>query len=99
MRKDKKQIIGEDMTDEAIKFFLNAEPADQMPAPLHKLLRAYHSLRLHDFERFLTFFKAEGLPFDTRDAQGKDFVGLVADQRMAKPYIEVFEEAKATTHA
>lgn len=96
MRKDKKQIIGEDMTDEAIKVFLNAEPADHTPAPLHKILRAYHSLRLHDFKRFLTFFKAAGFPLDSKNAQGKDFIGLVIDQRMAKPYIEAFEAAKAT---
>ncbi len=95
MRKDKKQIIGEDMTDEAIKVFLNAEPADQTPAPLHKLLRAYHSLRLHDFQRFLTFFKAEGLPLTIKNSAGQGFAELIADQRMAKPYITAFEQAKA----
>lgn len=95
MRKDKKQIIGEEMTDEAIKLFLNAEPADQTPAPLHKLLRAYHSLRLHDFERFLIFFKAEGLPLTITNKEGQDFAKLVADQRMAKPYITAFEQAKS----
>lgn len=96
MRKDKKQIIGEPMTDEAIKFFLNAEPVDTTPAPLHKLLRAYHSLRIEDFERFLNFFKEQGLSLDSQNAEGKNFAQLIADHRLAKPYIKAFEEAKVS---
>lgn len=94
MRKDKKQIIGEPMTDEQIKLFLNVEPADDTPAPLHKLIRAYHSLRIEDFERFLVFFKQQGFPLDSHNKEGKNFVSLIADHRFAKPYIEAFETAK-----
>ena len=96
MRKDKKQIIGEPMTDEQIKVFLNAEPASNDSAPLHKLMRAYHSLRIEDFERFLKFFKQQGLPLDCQDEQGKNFADLIADQRLAKPYIHAFEKAKTS---
>lgn len=96
MRKDKKQIIGEAMTDEAIKFFLNAEPADATPAPLHKLLRAYHSLRIEDFERFLNFFKEQGLPLDIQNVEGKNFAELITDHRLAKPYINAFVAAKVS---
>lgn len=31
MRKDKKQIIGEEISDESIKLFLGVEPADDTP--------------------------------------------------------------------
>lgn len=93
MRKDKKQIIGEDMTDEAIKFFLNAEPMDDTPAPLHKLLRAYHSLRIDDFARFIVFFKEQGLDLNSQNSTGENFAKIIANQRMAEPYIKVFEEA------
>lgn len=97
MRKDKKQIIGEPMTDEQIKLFLNVEPADDsLPAPLHKLIRAYHSLRIEDFERFLVFFKQQGFPLDAKNKEGKDFVSLIIDQQFAKPYIEAFETAQTT---
>lgn len=91
MRKDKKQVIGEPMTDEQIKVFLNAEPADNTPAPLHKLIRAYRSLRIEDFERFLNFFKAQDLPLDCRNEQGQDFAQLIADQRLAEPYLAAFK--------
>ncbi len=94
MRKDKKQIIGEEISDESIKLFLGVEPADDTPPSLHKLIKAYHGLRIDDFERFLTFFREAGYDLDARDAKGNDFVALVADQRQAVPYIEALQAAK-----
>ncbi|PXB86505.1 hypothetical protein C0044_34370, partial [Pseudomonas aeruginosa] len=46
MRKDKKQIIGEEISDESIKLFLGVEPADDTPPSLHKLIKAYRGLAL-----------------------------------------------------
>lgn len=89
MRKDKKQIIGEEISDESIKLFLGVEPADDTPPSLHKLIKAYRGLRIDDFERFLTFFREAGYDLDARD-----FVALVADQRQAAPYIEALQAAK-----
>ncbi len=77
MRKDKKQIIGEEISDESIKLFLGVEPADDTPPSLHKLIKAYRGLRIDDFERFLTFFREAGYDLDARDAKGNDFVALV----------------------
>lgn len=94
MRKDKKQVIGEDMSDDAIKLFLDFEPADQIPPSLHKLIKAYRGLRIDDFERFIGFFLAAGYDLEARDAEGRDFLALVADQRPAQPYIEVVKAAK-----
>lgn len=91
MHKDKKQIIGEPMSDEQIKAFLSVEPADNTSAPLHKLIRAYHSLRIEDFERFLVFFKEQGLAFDCCNEQGEIFSQIIANQRLAKPYLEAFK--------
>ena len=91
MRKDKKQIIGEPMTDEQVKAFLSAEPADNTPAPLHKLLRAYQSLRIEDFERFLSFFKEQGFAFDCCNEKGENFSQIIVDQRLAEPYLEAFK--------
>ena len=95
MRKDKKQVIGEDISDDAIKVFLNVEPADeQTPPSLHKLLRAYQSLRVGDFERFVGFFQEAGYDLAARDARGLDFVDHVADHRQAEPYIEIVKAAR-----
>lgn len=93
MRKDKKQVIGEEISDDMIKVYLAAEPADATPPALHKLIKAYRGLRVDDFERFVGFFSAAGLPLDSRDAAGKDFIELIEDQRQAEPYIEVVRAA------
>ena len=94
MRKDKKQVIGEEVSDEAIKLFLEPEPADETPASLHKLIKAYRGLRVDDFERFLGFFVEAGLDLNAKDAKGQDFVALIADQRLAEPYIELIKAAR-----
>ena len=88
MRKDKKQVIGEEITDEAIKLFLEPEPADDTPPSLHKLIKAYRGLRVDDFGRFLTFFVEAGYDLDSKDSKGRTFVELIADQHQAEPYIE-----------
>lgn len=94
MRKDKKQVIGEEIGDEPIKLFLDVEPVDETPPALHKLIKAYRGLRIDDFERFLGFFVAAGYDVNAQDAQGKDFVALIQDQRNAQPYIELIQAAQ-----
>lgn len=94
MRKDKKQVIGEEMSDDAIRLFLDVEPADATPPSLHKLIKAYRSLRIDDFERFLTFFKAAGHDLDAKDSKGQDFIALIQDQRLAEPYVEAVRAAR-----
>lgn len=95
MRKDKKQVIGEEISDDSIRLFLGVEPADDTPPSLHKLVKAYRSLRIDDFEKFLTFFKDAGYDLDAKDARGNDFIALIQDQRLAEPYIEAVKAAKA----
>lgn len=95
MRKDKKQVIGEEISDDSIRLFLDVEPADDTPPSLHKLVKAYRGLRIDDFERFLGFFKEAGYDLEARDAKGNDFIALIQDQRQAEPYIEAVKAAKA----
>ncbi|MGY4535019.1 hypothetical protein ACVW0Y_004172 [Pseudomonas sp. TE3786] len=94
MRKDKKQVIGEEIGDEPIKLFLTVEPADDTPPSLHKLVKAYRGLRIDDFERFLAFFVEAGFDLNAVDAKGHDFVALIQDQRLAEPYIEAIKAAR-----
>ncbi|QQZ41179.1 PA4642 family protein [Pseudomonas sp. SK3(2021)] len=93
MRKDKKQVIGDEIGDAQIKLFLDFEPADATSPSLHKLIKAYRGLRIDDFERFLVFFVEAGYDLDGKDEHGKDFVALVQDQRNAADYIELIEKA------
>ena len=94
MRKDKKQVIGDEIGDEQIKLFLDFEPVDATSPSLHKLIKAYRGLRIDDFERFLGFFVEAGYDVDGKDEQGKTFVDLIADQRNAPEYIELIEKSR-----
>ncbi|MCY1267916.1 hypothetical protein D9M68_385210 [compost metagenome] len=94
MRKDKKQVIGEEIGDEAIKLFLDVEPADDTPPSLHKLVKAYRGLRIDDFERFVRFFVEAGYDLGAKNAKGQDFIDLIQGQRQAEPYIEVVRAAR-----
>jgi hypothetical protein len=94
MRKDKKQVIGEEIGDEPIKLFLGVEPVDATPPSLHKLVKAYRGLRIDDFERFIGFFVAAGYDLNAKDAQGNDFIALINDQRFAESYIEIINTAR-----
>ncbi len=95
MRKDKQQVIGEAISDEAVKLFLAVEPADDTPPSLHKLIKAYRGLRADDFVRFLDFFREAGFDVGARNARGEDFIALVQDQRQAAPYIEAVRAVQA----
>ncbi|MHB0817063.1 PA4642 family protein [Stutzerimonas stutzeri] len=94
MRKDKQKVVGEEITDESIKLFLEPEPADDTPPSLHKLIKAYRGLRIDDFERFIGFFTEAGYDLQAQDAEGRDIVALIGDQRQAAPYIEVIRAAR-----
>lgn len=94
MRKDKKQVIGDEIGDEQIKLFLDFEPMDATSPSLHKLIKAYRGLRVDDFERFLGFFREAGYDLDGRDEQGRTFVELIKDQRNAQDYRELIEKTR-----
>lgn len=94
MRKDKKQIIGDEIGDEQIKLFLDFEPFDATSPSLHKLIKAYRGLRIDDFERFLTFFREAGLDVDGKDEHGNTFVDLIKDQRNAEDYVALIEQTR-----
>lgn len=95
MRKDKKQVIGDEIGDAQIKLFLDFEPVDATSPSLHKLIKAYRGLRVDDFERFLGFFKEAGYELDGQDEQGNDFIALIKDQRNAEEYIGLIEKARS----
>jgi len=94
MRKDKKQVIGDEISDDYIKSFLQFEPADATSPSQHKLIKAYRGLRIDDFERFVGFFVEAGLDLDGKDEHGKTFVEVIADQRNAPEYIEIIDKAR-----
>lgn len=94
MRKDKKQVIGDEIGDAQIKLFLDFEPVDATSPSLHKLIKAYRGLRIDDFERFVGFFVEAGYDLAGKDEHGNDFIALTQDQRNAPEYIEIIKKAR-----
>ncbi|MFZ2290777.1 MAG: PA4642 family protein [Halopseudomonas yangmingensis] len=95
MRKDKKKVIGEEISDEQVAVFLQARPVDDQPVDLFILTRAYRGLRAHDFERFLAMFKAAGHDLNQTDAQGRSFLQQLREHSLAEDYIAALEAAGA----
>ena len=88
MRKDKKKVVGEPMTDEQIKVFLGFRPQGDEPVDHYMLARAYRSLRAHDFMRFLGLFQAAGHDVNGRDTQGRTLLQTISQHEQAEDYVE-----------
>jgi len=92
-RKDKKPIIGEPMTDEQVRAFLHTLPETGMNPDYHTLLRAYRSLRAQDFERFLTFFVAEGRDLNALGPDGTSILATISAHQQAAEYTDILIRA------
>ncbi len=93
MRKDKKKIIGEAMTDAQVQAFLVAKPPAGVDADFHALERAYRGLRAHDFERFLVFFAAAGRNVQATDSQHRTLAMLIAGHANSEDYVAALSAA------
>jgi len=93
MRKDKVKIIGEEISDERIKSFLDLEPADNTPSSLYKLLKAYRGLRSDDFARFVNFFTQQGFDLLAKDQNGNDFISIISNHKNAASYLAAVQRA------
>ncbi|MDF1630362.1 MAG: PA4642 family protein [Alcanivoracaceae bacterium] len=90
-RKDKKQIIGEPMTDEQIRAFLHGSRENGLDEDHHALLRAYRSLRSEDFSRFVTFFLTDGRNINATDPAGKTALSIISSHQQSADYAETLK--------
>lgn len=96
VRKDKKKVIGEPMTDEQIASFLDTRPQGDESLELHLLTRAYRGLRVEDFARFVPMFQAAGYDLAAAvDRQGKSFLSELREHAQAADYVAILEQAGA----
>ncbi|MCC1496434.1 PA4642 family protein [Alcanivorax sp. 1008] len=91
-RKDKKQIIGEPMTDEQIRAFLHGSREAGLDEDHHALLRAYRSLRSEDFGRFVAFFLADGRNVNAPDTTGRTVLSIISCHQQSADYAEVLKQ-------
>ena len=95
MKKDKKQVIGEELTDEQIKSNLFAEPFGEGSIDFQLLMRGYRSLREDDFVRFVTFFVAEGRDVNARDEKNRTLLEIINTHRHGQVYREALKKLGA----
>lgn len=88
LKKDKKKVIGEDMTDAQIAHFINYSPASPNDeTDFLTIQSAYRGLRLHDFERFLTGFVARGGNLEAKDRHGQTMLEHIATHAKGADYL------------
>lgn len=96
VRKDKKKVVGEPMSDEQVAVFLNFRPRDPGESvDLYMLTRAYRGLRAHDFARFLEMFLAAGHDINAIDADGRTMLKILREHAQAEEYVEALVAAGA----
>ena len=95
MRKDKKKVVGEPMTDEQVAVFLGFRPQGDEPVDHYMLSRAYRSLRAHDFARFLSMFQAAGHDVNAPDSQGRSILQVISQHEQSEEYVAALLEAGA----
>ncbi len=95
MRKDKKKVVGEPMTDEQVAVFLGFRPQGDESVDHYLLARAYRSLRAHDFVRFLSMFQAAGHDVNAQDAKGRTLMQIISEHEQAEEYVAALLEAGA----
>lgn len=91
LKKDKEKVVDEVWTQDRVKDFLNVQPAQDMKADFHVLLKAYQSMRLENFEEFIGFFVAEGRDINSTDPQGQTLLSIVKQHRTSGDYLAVLE--------
>lgn len=97
---EKPKVIGEEWSDERVRSFLAITPYDASEnADYHVLLKAYHAMRAEDFQRFISFFVAEGRDLNAVNGQGETILDLIAGHRRSEAYAEALVQAGAVTAA
>lgn len=92
-RKDKKKVVGEPMTDEQIKVFLDFPSEEGENLDFHVLMKAYRALRAEDFERFVAFFQQQGRDVNATDPQGRTLLEAIRDHGKSEEYRVILERA------
>ena len=88
-RKDKRKVVGEEMTDAQIALFMQGSAPRGIDSDYFLLERAYRSLRAHDFARFITLFGAAGRRIDAHNPEGKTLAEIIAGHRKGQPYLDI----------
>ncbi|MEL0048544.1 MAG: PA4642 family protein [Gammaproteobacteria bacterium] len=91
MRPDKVKVIDEVWDDERINSFLTKEPLGAEPEDFSRLLHAYRSMRLNDFQIFLERFKAQGGDVHATNTAGETLSDIVKEHRQSADFLALLQ--------
>jgi hypothetical protein len=89
LKKDKAKVLDEVWTEQRVKDFLAVQPAEDVEADFHVLLKAYQSMRLENFEEFITLFVAEGRNINATNPRGETALSIIRQHKKATEYVEI----------
>lgn len=99
VRPDKQKVIDEVWTDGRVKEFLGTITPSQTGEEFSGdhdffvLLRAYHAMRVEDFEKFLEYFKQEGGNLLATNGHDQTVRTFISSHRKAGPFIAAIDAA------
>lgn len=93
LKKDKEKVIDPVWGEERIREFLALEPPAGENEDFHRLLKAYQSMRLEDFDTFVSIFKSEGGDLSATSQSGKSIIDEISAHRHGQPYIDCISNA------
>ena len=89
LKKDKAKVLDEVWTEQRVKDFLAVQPAADVEADFHVLLKAYQSMRLENFEEFVTLFVADCRNINATNPQGETALAIIQQHKKATDYVTV----------
>ncbi len=92
MRPDKAKVVDEVWDDARIESFLDKGAMGVEDAEFSQLLHAYRSMRVDDFQRFISKFKARGGRVDAADRQGRTLAQVIAKHSKAAAFIDILQQ-------
>jgi hypothetical protein len=95
LKKDKEKVLDEVWTEQRVKDFLLIQPAEDMEADFHVLLKAYQSMRLENFEEFIGFFVAEKRSLNATNPKGETVLSIIKQHPSSTDYAQALESQGA----
>jgi hypothetical protein len=97
MRKDKEKVVDEVWTDARVKGFLNVRPHDEVEEDFHMLLKAYQSMRVEDFAKFIAYFLKDGRSLNSTNPGGESVLKIIGEHRKSGAYADILRKAGASS--
>jgi hypothetical protein len=95
MKKDKQQVVGEELDEIKVRRFLDMQPQQDENADFHILTKAYRGLPPEPFARFMDMYLAEGYTLNPSNKQGVTFLDSIRAHKSQQAYVDILESLSA----